>query len=319
MLICRRKGWELPESAATPESIYLNRRAYMTGSLAVLAAATGAGSAYSQGGDPTAEFFPAPRNERFKLDRDLTPENINANYNNFYEFGSSKRIAAAAQALKTRPWEIKIDGMVEKPMTILAEDLITQMRSKLEERLYRLRCVEAWSMTIPWTGFPMKALLDMAKPLSSAKYVQFQTFLDPKMAPARGRPGILALYGWPDHRGGRERSRVRRYGGLWQAASQTAWGAHPHHDAMEVWHEACEVVQPRCLHRQAAQELLGNVAAQRVRFLGQREPGSRAPSLEPRTEEVLGTGKRVPTLLFNGYGEFVADLYKGLGNERLWM
>jgi sulfoxide reductase catalytic subunit YedY len=185
MLIRRRRGWELPESAATPEQAYLDRRRALAGAAALIGAGGMAGRVLAQEADPTAAFYPAPRNERYKLDRDLTPENVNANYNNFYEFGTSKRIAAAAQALKVRPWDIRIEGLVETPMTIAADDFITRMRPQLEERLYRLRCVEAWSMTIPWTGFPMKALLDVAKPLASAKYIRFDSFTDPRMAPGQ--------------------------------------------------------------------------------------------------------------------------------------
>ena len=125
-------------------------------------------SATRQAPDPTADLYPAKRNEKYKLDRPITDEKINGNYNNFYEFGSSKHIASAAQALKTRPWTIKIDGMVEKPFEIGIDDLIRKMA--LEERLYRHRCVEAWSMAIPWSGFPLAKLVDLAKPLSSAKY-----------------------------------------------------------------------------------------------------------------------------------------------------
>ena len=104
--------------------------------------------------DPTQDLYPAKRNDKFKLDRAVTDETINTTYNNFYEFGSSKSISRAAQALKLRPWTIKIDGMVEKPQEIGIDDLIRKM--PLEERLYRHRCVEAWGMAIPWTGFPAR-------------------------------------------------------------------------------------------------------------------------------------------------------------------
>jgi sulfoxide reductase catalytic subunit YedY len=320
MLIRRRKGWELPECTATPESIYINRRAYITGSLAALATAIGTGSASSQAGDPTAEFYPAPRNERFKLDRDLTPESLNANYNNFYEFGSTKQIAAAAQALKTRPWEIKIDGLVEKPMTILADDLIRQMRPKLEERLYRLRCVEAWSMTIPWTGFPMKALLDAAKPLSSAKYVQFETFVDPRMAPGQRQ----IWYPWPYTDGLT----------IEEAANDLAFvvtGAYgkplpkQHGAPIRItmpWKYGTKHVKSftRVVFTdKRPKSFWETLQPNEYGFWGNVNPEVPHPRWSQATEQVLGTGQRVPTLLFNGYGEFVADLYKGLGNERLWM
>lgn len=110
--------------------------------------------------DPSAALYPAKRNEAFQLDRELTPESVNSNYNNFYEFGSHKEIADAVQALQTRPWEIRIDGEVDKAQTIAIDDLIKTM--PLGERLYLHRCVEAWSMTVPWSGFSMKSLIDFA-------------------------------------------------------------------------------------------------------------------------------------------------------------
>src|SRR5205814_7701017 len=109
----------------------------------------------------------------------------------YYEFGSQKTISSAAQELKIRPWNVVLDGMVEKPLTIGFDDLVRKM--PLEERLYRHRCVEAWSMAVPWSGFPMKALVDLAKPLGSAKYVEMQTFMDPKMAPGQRQ----FFYPWP--------------------------------------------------------------------------------------------------------------------------
>ena len=145
----------------------MNRRAFL-GAAAGLAATLVPGIAPAQRvsdlPDPTKDLYPAKRNEKYGLDgRPITPEEINANYNNFYEFGSTKNVTKAAQQLKIRPWTVKIDGMVEKPFDIAIDDLIRKM--PLEERLYRHRCVEAWSMTIPWTGFPMSKLIDLAKPI----------------------------------------------------------------------------------------------------------------------------------------------------------
>ena len=123
----------------------------------------------------------ARRNPAYTLDRDVTPEKYNLNYNkNFYEYSTSKHVDASA--LKTRPWTVKLDGLVEKEQTVDINSLIKAMG--LEERLYRHRCVEAWSMAIPWTGFPLKKLVEFARPLSSASYVRFETFLDKKITPA---------------------------------------------------------------------------------------------------------------------------------------
>jgi len=141
--------------------------------------------------DPSAALYPAKRNERYTLDRPVTDEKYPTTYNNFYEFGPDKTVWREAQALKVRPWTIKIDGMVEQPLTLDIDDLLKKV--SLEERLYRHRCVEAWSFTVPWTGFPMKALLDIAKPLGSAKYVRMETFMDPATAPEQKK----FFYPWP--------------------------------------------------------------------------------------------------------------------------
>src|ERR1700730_13526436 len=180
MHIMHRRGWELPEHQATPEHLFFDRRALLMATAAAAALSLSPAAAMAQRvtdlPDPTQVLYPAKRNEKFKLDRPITDEAINTTYNNFYEFGSSKSIMRAAQALKVRPWTVKIDGMVEKPQEVAIDDLIRKM--PLEERLYRHRCVEAWGMAIPWTGFPLAKLVDLAKPMSSAKYVRMETFVD---------------------------------------------------------------------------------------------------------------------------------------------
>src|SRR5436305_599356 len=161
MLIRTRRGWELPESAASNEAVFHDRRRLLQGLAAgPILAATGLGNraAWAADADPSAALYPAKRNERYVLDRPVTDEKYPTTYNNFYEFGADKSVWREAQALKVRPWTIKIDGMVEQPMTLDIDDLLKKV--SLEERLYRHRCVEAWSFTVPWTGFPMKALLE---------------------------------------------------------------------------------------------------------------------------------------------------------------
>ncbi len=188
MLIKQSRSWEIPESSATPESVFLNRRALLGG-----AAGLAAGAVLGPRGSRAAEggVYPAPRNEAYTLDRGVTPERYSGDYNNFYEFGTSKTVMPAAEALKTNPWTVRIDGLVEKPFEIGVEDLVRKVG--LEERLYRHRCVEAWSMAVPWTGFPLSKLLALAKPASGAKYVRFETFLDKAMAPGQR----AFFYPWP--------------------------------------------------------------------------------------------------------------------------
>src|SRR5262245_1248039 len=158
MNVIRRRGWELPERVATPEHLFVDRRSFLAATAAVLATPSiAAAQRVADLPDPSVGLYPAKRNDKYVLDRPVTDEAINTTYNNFYEFGSAKTISRAAQALKLRPWVVKIDGMVEKPFEIGIDDLLAKV--SLEERLYRHRCVEAWSMAIPWAGFPLAKLV----------------------------------------------------------------------------------------------------------------------------------------------------------------
>lgn len=153
MWVHRRPGWYLKESAATDESAYLNRRELVAAIAAgPILLASGGALAQRATDDPSAKLYPLKRNETFVLDRALTDEKEATSYNNFYEYGTSKSVTKAAQDLKIRPWTLSIGGMVEKPFQIAVDDLLAKM--PLEERLYRHRCVEAWSMAVPWSGFP---------------------------------------------------------------------------------------------------------------------------------------------------------------------
>lgn len=318
MNVIHRKGWEIPEREATPEELVLNRRALMKGAGLIGAGAMLPGGALAQGADPSAGLYPAPRNERYRLDRPPHTEDVTGKYNNFYEFGSTKFIWDAAQKLQTRPWTIKFDGLVEKPREVDIDTLLKAV--KLEERLYRLRCVEAWSMTIPWTGFPMKQLLDFAKPLSSAKYVRMETFLDPKIAPGQRQ----TWFPWPFVDGCT----------IEEAANELAFmvtGAYGKPLAKQFG-------APLRVHMPWKYGFKAVKSITRVSFVAERpkgfwealqpaeygfwanvNPAVDHPRWSQATEEVLGTRDRIPTVLFNGYGEFVADLYKGLEKEKLWM
>jgi sulfoxide reductase catalytic subunit YedY len=208
MLIKRPRSWEMPEALATPEEVYLNRRHFMGGvATAGAALLVGCGRAeeaeaqQAEADEPeaasaaptsdTSDLYPAPRNAAFTLDREVTDEELATTYNNFYEFGSHKRIWRNAQALPLSPWDVTIDGMVEQERTISFYDLVRQM--PLEERLYRHRCVEAWAMAVPWSGFPLAALVAWARPLTSARYLRMETFQNRDVASGQRAPG----YPWP--------------------------------------------------------------------------------------------------------------------------
>ena len=196
MNVIRRRGWEISDRLATPEHLVFSRRNFLAGGASALAMVPYTAQAQRVSDvaklpDPSADLYPAKRNEKYALDRPITDEKVNGNYNNFYEFGTSKTITTAAQALPIRPWTVKIDGMVEKPMEVGIDDLIHKLT--LEERTYRHRCVEAWGMAIAWTGFPFAKLVEFARPLGSAKFVRMETFMNPKIAPGQKQP----WYPWP--------------------------------------------------------------------------------------------------------------------------
>jgi methionine sulfoxide reductase catalytic subunit len=319
MFIRRNRGWELPESAATAEHVFHNRRDFLVGTGAAVAAASIIPPAHAQAADPSAELYPAKQNPLYKLDgREITPEDVNANYNNFYEFGTSKRIAAAAAALKTRPWTIKIDGLVDKPMEIGIDDLLKQV--SVEERLYRHRCVEAWAMAVPWSGFPLKALLDIAKPLGAARYVRFETFLDPKMAPGQRQ----SWQPWPYVEGITMAEAAHdltfMVTGAYGKTMANSFGA-PIRLALpwKYGFKHIKSIKRISFVEQRPKSYWEQLQASEYGFWANVNPEVAHPRWSQATEEVLGTsGKRVPTLLFNGYAPFVADLYKGMEKERLW-
>ena len=321
MHVIHRRGWEIPESQATPEHLFFNRRSVLTGMGAAAAAIVAPGLANAQRisdlPDPSAGLYPAKRNTRFTLDRPVTPEALNTTYNNFYEFGSSKTIARAAQALKIRPWTIKIDGLVEKPMEVGIDDLLKQI--PLEERLYRHRCVEAWAMAVPWTGFPLAKLVALAKPLSSATYVRMQTFLDPSVASGQRQ----SWYPWPYTEGltvaEANNDLAFMVTGAYGKPLPKSMGAplrlavpwkYGFKSIKSITHFTFTTERPKTFWEA--------LQASEYGFWANVNPAVPHPRWSQATEKVLGTNERRPTQIFNGYGEYVAGLYKGLQGERLW-
>ena len=321
MQVIHRRGWEIPEHQATPEGVYLNRRSFF-GAAAGAAAATlvpqiAGAQRVTDIPDPTKDLYPAKRNEKYGIDgRAITPEETNGNYNNFYEFGSSKSVAKAAQQLKIRPWTVKIDGMVEKPFEIAIDDLIRKMT--LEERLYRHRCVEAWSMTIPWTGFPMAKLIELAKPLGSAKYVMMQTFQD------KDAPGFRQVwYPWPYTEGltiaEANNELAFLVTGMYGKPALKQMGA-PLRLAVPWkygFKSVKSIVRFSFTDKQPS-TFWEALQASEYGFWANVNPEVPHPRWSQATEEDITTHERRPTQLFNGYGAYVADMYKGLEKERLW-
>jgi methionine sulfoxide reductase catalytic subunit len=320
MHIMHRRGWELPEHMATPEHVFLDRRAFLLASAAAAAAlspVTAMAQRVSDLTDPTADLYPANRNPAFTLDRAVTDEAINTNYNNFYEFGTSKTIARAAQALRLRPWTIAIDGMVDKPREIGIDDLIRKM--PLEERLYRHRCVEAWGMAIPWTGFPLARLVELAEPASSAKYVQMETFFDKTMA--SGQRG--GWFTWPYVEGVTMAEAMNDLAfvvtGAYGKPVAKSQGA-PLRLALpwKYGFKSIKSIKRVTFTDRRPKTFWEAMQPSEYGFWANVNPHVDHPRWSQATEQIIGTSERRPTLLFNGYGNYVVDLYKDLQGERLW-
>ncbi len=315
--------WHIPEREATSEDVFLNRRAFLATGGAALALSTMGFDAFAKESDPSAGLYPATRNEAFKLERPITPEEINARYNNFYEFGGTKNIHQAAQALKLRPWTVKIDGEVERDLELDIDTLMKKMG--LEERLYRHRCVEAWSMTVPWTGFPLRKLVELARPLSSAKYLRMETFHDVKIAPGQ-RPRFWGLwsYDWPYVEGltmaeatndlaflvtgAYGKPMAKQFGAPLRLATPWKYG----------FKSAKSLVRFSFVRERP--KTFWNIAAPReYGFWANVNPAVPHPRWSQASERVLGKEGRIPTKLFNGYGDQVADIYKNIKGEQLYM
>ncbi len=327
MLIRNRRSWEIPERDATPEHVFLDRRAFMAGSAALVsgsgafAAATGWGFGAARAADqpdPSIGLYPAKRNPATTIAGDVTPEALNTNYNNFYEYGTSKHVADGAEMLRVRPWTVKFTGMVEKPREVAIDDLLKAMT--LEERLYRHRCVEAWAMQVPWTGFPVRKLVDFAQPLGSAKYMVMKTFKDPKMAPGQ-RSFILQ---WPYVEGltmaeatsdlafmvtgayGKPLPKVM--GAPLRLAVPWKYGFKSVKSIVEI---AFTDKRPDTTWAALAPDEYG--------FWANVNPDVPHPRWSQASEEVIGTGDRRPTVIYNGYGAEVASLYSGMTGEKLFL
>jgi sulfoxide reductase catalytic subunit YedY len=328
----RKRGWELGDGAATPEAVFRTRRQLVKALAAgpVLAAApvlltacdgkessNAANGATASAADPSAHLYPVMRNLRYRVDGPLTEERHATTYNNFYEYGTSKYISEDAQQLRIRPWTVKIEGAVEKPFEIGIDDLLKKM--PLEERVYRFRCVEAWGMTVPWSGFAMKALVDLAKPLSKAKYVRMETFGDSSLAPGLRQP----FFPWPYVEGLSMAEAMNELSfiatGLYGKPIPKQNGAplrlvapwkYGFKNVKSIVRISFDEERPKTFWEKMGPAEYG--------FWANVNPEVAHPRWSQAHENVLGENRRAPTVIYNGYGEYVAGLYKGMENESLF-
>jgi sulfoxide reductase catalytic subunit YedY len=317
MLIKRRRGWELPEREATSESLYLDRRSLVKamGLGAIALAAPGVALAED---DPSAGKYPARRQDKFGTPAPITAEKLATTYNNYYEFDTDKSIWRAAQKLPIRPWTIKVSGKVEKPFEIGFDELLARM--PLEERVYRHRCVETWSMIVPWSGFPLKSLVELCKPVGNPRYVVMQTLSNPKVMP--GQKDFL--YPWPYTEGLAMDEATHELAfiatGLYGKPIPRQNGAPLR--LVAPWKYGFKNVKSIVSIEFTDKRPVSfweKLQASEYGFWANVNPQVPHPRWSQATEKPLGSDNRIPTQLYNGYAEFVAGLYTDRKAEKLFM
>jgi methionine sulfoxide reductase catalytic subunit len=302
-----RPDWHLPARAVMPEAAYLRRREFLR------QLGFGAGLALAGGLPATqaaANAFPAKRNADYSVALPLTPEKLATTYNNFYEFSTSKdRVQKLVDRFTVNPWKLTVDGLCENALTLDADQLLTLF--PLEERVYRFRCVEAWSMVVPWTGFPLASLIERAKPKADAKYVRFITAYRPEEMPGVGR---LADYPWPYTEGLRlDEARhplTLLATGLYGKPLPKQNGAPVR--LVVPWKYGFKsgksLVRIEFTAKQPA-TLWETLNPTEYPFEANVNPQVPHPRWSQATERDLATGDRIPTLPYNGYAKEVAALY----------
>ncbi len=323
---------KLTESDVTAESVFMLRRRQILKTLGISAAALslsptaradlldwfkGNDRPKAQPGKPLQFSKPA----QWQNTLTLTPEDKVTGYNNFYEFGLDKADPAAnAGSMKTNPWTLKIDGEVAKPLTLDYEALTT--RFPLEERIYRMRCVEAWSMVIPWTGFPLHKLLSLVEPTSNAKYVAFQTLYAPDEMPGQKDRFIGGGLEYPYVEGLRIDEAMHPLTllsvGVYGKALPPQNGAPIRLTVpWKYGFKGIKSIVSIKLTKERPPTTWNLAAPNEYGFFANVNPHVDHPRWSQATERFIGSGgvldvKRQPTLLFNGYADEVASLYRGL-------
>lgn len=320
-------GWQLPEKLVTSESAYVNRRRFIQGLVGAgvgIAAANIAGCRPEQAQAMTLEDtidLPEIRNFRqnpafVQVDRPITDRLVAAQYNNFYEFGGTKSVWHNAQALPTENWKVEVGGLVKNPKTYDLDDLKNEF--PLEERIYRFRCVEAWSMVLPWLGFPMRLLMAAVEPDPDAKFIRFTSYYDPEVTPG---PGFLSsFYPWPYT----EALTIEEMANELAFFAIGLYG----HDLPKQQGAPLRMVVPWKYGFKGAKSIVkieftteqpatfwNAVQPNEYKFESNVEPDVPHPRWSQAEERFISDSPdpsswdMLPTLPYNGYAEYVADLY----------
>ena len=309
-----RPGWFLPEKLATPEAVYRNRRKFLK-ELGFSGAGVLLASANVHAADGTGKAgYPYPRNPQFNGEGlRITDEEYATGYNNFYEFTTSKtRVKRLTDRFVISPWELEIGGLVEKPLKTNVDELIASM--PLEERVYRFRCVEAWSMIVPWTGVPLSKLIEKVQPRSDAKFVKFTTFFRPEQAPGFAEQ---PSYPWPYTEGLRMDEAMHPLTlvttGMYGKPLPKQNGAPLR--IVVPWkygYKSIKSIVKIELVADQPKTLWESLAPDEYPFESNVNPKVDHPRWSQKTERIIDTGNRVNTQLYNGYGNYVAKLYPNI-------
>jgi sulfoxide reductase catalytic subunit YedY len=311
-----KKPGDIPSSEITPKSVYMDRRRFLIGTAAAGAALVAArplanwlkpASARAAGAK-----LPVTVKSPFSTSEKPTPYESVTNYNNYYEFSTDKyEPANLAKNFKTRPWTVTVEGKVMKPKTFDVDEVMKM--AALEERIYRHRCVEAWSIVVPWVGFPLSVLINQVQPTSKAKYVQFVTDLDPQQMPGLRRGGLE----WPYVEGLRMDEAMHPLAilcfGLYGEVLPNQNGAPIR--MVIPWKygfkSAKSIVKIRFVEKQP-DTAWNKQNPGEYGFYSNVNPEVNHPRWSQATERRLGEFGKRKTLLFNGYGDQVAQLYAGM-------
>jgi sulfoxide reductase catalytic subunit YedY len=309
-----KKPSDISSSEITPRSVYLNRRNFLAGA-ATLAGATLLGGRLHDIISPNVAAMAGTKLNYSKgpfgtTEKQTSLQDI-THYNNYYEFSTDKyEPADLAKNFQTRPWTVRVEGLVNKPQTF---DIDALLKMPLEERIYRMRCVEGWSMVIPWIGFPLKSLLDQVQPNSKAKFVEFTSLLDLKRLPGQQRN----VLNWPYVEGLRLDEAMHP---LTILAVGLYGDTLPNQDGAPVrlvvpWKYGFKgikaVVKIRLVEKQPVSTWTQSAPSE-YGFYSNVNPNVDHPRWSQAKERRIGEFFKRPTLMFNGYGDQVASLYTGM-------
>lgn len=309
VLIKVPRGWEIPEREAAPESVFRDRRTLLkvmgfNGLSALLGRATETKA--------NMDLYPARRNLRYTLDRPITPEYAATSYNNFYEFTTDKqRVKELVSSFKIDPWAVEVTGLIKKPGKYDLDEMLR--RFPLEERLYRMRCVEAWSMAVPWTGFPVSALIKHVDPKPEAKYLRLVTANRPDQMPGmHSQPH----YPWPYFEALRLDEAMNELAlfvtGMYGKPLPKQNGAPIR--LIVPWKYGLKSIKSIVALEFTSKKpptLWNQAQGLEYGWYSNVNPARPHPRWSQATERVLPTGEKRPTLPYNGYHKFVASLYGG--------